>query len=215
MLSDKALLKRDYEKLQFVRWVLFLITAAESAGLSSLSRARLHALLFMSFASARFYGLQPLRQRAQRTPHGPYYRAAHLALGHLVFADLVFVSDFKAHPSPKDLQFDGIFKLTKNGLQVSRVLRQTDMGRRIYNFLLDICLAAVQSLDAEGVPEEQEGQSLDQMLVQDLTYVSALNRPGEMLLIEEDGSESTPTVEGLKKIQFMLSQNFLSTEKMC
>lgn len=35
MLSDKALLKRDYEKLQFVRWVLFLITAAESAGLNS------------------------------------------------------------------------------------------------------------------------------------------------------------------------------------
>ncbi|MGQ7862429.1 hypothetical protein ACUN0G_24600 [Pseudomonas sp. 32A] len=213
MLSDKALLKRDYEKLQFVRWVLFLITAAESAGLNSLSRARLHALLFMSFASARFYGLQPLRQRAQRTPHGPYYRAAHLALGHLVFADLVFVSDFKAHPSPKDLQFDGVFKLTKNGLQVCRALRQTDMGRRIYSFLLDICLGAVQSLEAEGIPEEKEDQSLERMLVQDLTYVSALNRPGEMLLIEEDGSESTPTVEGLKKIQSMLSQKLLINRK--
>ncbi|MBK0155575.1 hypothetical protein IAE35_19735 [Pseudomonas sp. S75] len=213
MLSDKVLLKRDYEKLQFVRWVLFLITAAESAGLNALSRSRLHSLLFVSFASARFYGLQPLRERAQRTPHGPYYRAAHLALGHLVFADLVTVSQFKAHPSPKDLQFDGIFKLTKNGLEVCRTLRQTITGGKIYTFLLDLCLGAVQSLEAEGVSEEQEDRSLDQMLVRDLTYVSALNRPGQMLLIEEEGGGSTPTVEGLKKIQSLLVDKRFTNRK--
>lgn len=213
MLSDKPLLKRDYGKLQFLRWVLFLITAAEAAGLNSLSRARLHSLLFMSFASARFYGLEPLRQRAQRTPHGPYYRAAHLALGHLVFADMVVVNDFKAHPSPKDLQFEGVFKLTRNGLRVCKTLRQTNKGMRIYSFLLDICLGAVQSLQAENIPANREDVSLDRMLVQDLTYVSALNRPGEMLLVEEEGTKSTPTVEGLKLIQSMLSQKQLINKK--
>ncbi|CZT26662.1 hypothetical protein AO072_03305 [Pseudomonas syringae ICMP 13102] len=213
MLSDKTLLKRDYEKLQFLRWVLFLITAAEAAGLNSLSRARLHSLLFMSFASARFYGLQPLRQRAQRTTHGPYYRAAHLALGHLVFADLVVVTDFEAHPSPKDLQFEGMFKLTRNGLQVCNVLRQTDMGMKIYSFLLDICLGAVQSLEAEDIPEDREDVSLDRMLVQDLTYVSALNRPGDMLIIEEEGDESTPTVKGLNLIQSTLGEKLLINKK--
>ncbi|MNR01695.1 hypothetical protein D3C85_1175120 [compost metagenome] len=34
-----------------------------------------------------------------------------------------------------------------------------------------------------------------------------------MLLIEEDGSESTPTVEGLRKIQSMLSQKFFINRK--
>lgn len=213
MLSDKPLLKRDYEKLQFLRWVLFLITAAEAAGLNSLSRARLHSLLFMSFASARFYGLEPLRQRAQRTPHGPYYRAAHLALGHLAFAGMVIVNDFKAHPSPKDLQFEGAFKLTKDGLHACKVLRQTNKGLKIYSFLLDICLGAVQSLQAENIPANREDVSLDKMLVQDLTYVSALNRPGEMLLVEEEGTKSTPTVEGLKLIQSMLSQKQLINKK--
>lgn len=87
------------------------------------------------------------------------------------------------------------------------------MGRRIYSFLLDICLGAVQSLEAEGIPEEQEGQSLDRMLVQDLTYVSALRRPGEMLLIEEDGSENTPTVEGLRKIQSILGHKTFINRK--
>ncbi|EMR49356.1 hypothetical protein PPUTLS46_001787 [Pseudomonas putida LS46] len=84
---------------------------------------------------------------------------------------------------------------------------------KIYNFLLDICLGAVQSLQAEEIPASREDISLDRMLVQDLTYVSALNRPGEMLPIEEEGAKSTPTVEGLKLIQSMLSQKQLINKK--
>ena len=90
-----SLAKAEHERLRFIRWVLFLVNAAEASGMGRLSRRRLHALLFMSFASSRFYGIQPLRQRAQRTEQGPYYRAAHVALGMLALAGLVDVESFR------------------------------------------------------------------------------------------------------------------------
>ncbi|SFW16146.1 hypothetical protein SAMN03159376_00280 [Pseudomonas sp. NFACC09-4] len=215
MLSDQKLLKRDYERLQFLRWLLFLITACEAAGIRALTRSRLHALLFMSFASSRYYGLKPLRQRAQRTPHGPYYRAAHLALGHLAFSGLIEVSDFRAHPSPKDLQFEGSFRLTKNGLTVCRILRQTNTGEVIYNFLLDMCLGTARVILDDSIEElpSQEAGALDGMLAQDLTYVNAMKRPGNSLIIEESPEEATPTVQGLKSIQMLLSQKTFVNRK--
>ncbi|MGO2767022.1 hypothetical protein [Pseudomonas taetrolens] len=214
MLSDHKLLKRDYERLQFLRWVLFLITACEAAGIKELSRSRLHALLFMSFASARYYGLKPLRQRAQRTPHGPYYRAAHLALGHLAFSGLIEVADFRAHPSPKDLQFEGNFRLTKSGLKLCQNLRQTKTGELIYKFLLDMCLGTARAvLDESKEPNTKQTGTLDGMLAQDLTYVNALKQPGNSLIIEESPDEATLTVQGLKSIQILLSQKTFVNRK--
>lgn len=214
MLSDQKLLKRDYERLQFLRWVLFLVTACEAAGIKALSRSRLHAFLFMSFASARYYGLKPLRQRAQRTDHGPYYRAAHLALGHLVFSGLIEVADFRAHPSPKDLQFEGNFRLTKNGLKVCQALRETKAGEVTYKFLLDMCLGTARAIFREPVETGLgEAGALDEMLAQDLTYVSALTRPGNSLIIEESPEEESPTVQGLNSIQSLLSQKTFVNRK--
>ncbi|MFX8211289.1 hypothetical protein ABTK89_19760, partial [Acinetobacter baumannii] len=78
----------------FVRWVLLLVNAAGAAGIGQLTRKQLHPLLFLSFASSRFYGIEPLRRRATRTALGPYYRPAHIALGELVLSGLVDVKDF-------------------------------------------------------------------------------------------------------------------------
>lgn len=164
MLGDKVLFKKDYEKLQFLRWVLFLITAAETAGLPAITRERLHALLFVSFASSRFYGLRPLRQRAQRTQHGPYYRAAHLALGYLVFAGLVDVSEFRAHPSPRDLQFEGRFRVTTKGLKMTRLFRQTATGEKMYKFLLDLCLGTARAMYSPDSDIDFNSEDTDQML---------------------------------------------------
>lgn len=213
MIGDKPLFKKDYEKLQFLRWVLFLITAAEAAGLPGMSRARLHALLFVSFASSRFYGLRPLRQRAQRTPHGPYYRAAHLTLGHLVFSGLIEVSKFKAHPSPKDLQFEGTFKLTKDGLMMSRLLRQTGTGERMYKFLLDLCLGTARAMATPDSEAEFDDENTDQMLAQDLTFRAALARSSKSLIIEEQVGDITPTLKGLNSIDaYMRERSFVNSK---
>nr|WP_315438217.1 hypothetical protein [uncultured Pseudomonas sp.] len=213
MIGDKPLFKKDYEKLQFLRWVLFLITAAEAAGLPGMSRSRLHALLFVSFASSRFYGLRPLRQRAQRTPHGPYYRAAHLTLGHLVFSGLIEVSEFKAHPSPKDLQFEGTFKLTKDGLMMSRLLRQTGTGERMYKFLLDLCLGTARAMANPDSEAEFDDGNTDQMLAQDLTFRAALARSNKSLIIEEQVGDVTPTLKGLNSIDaYMRERSFVNSK---
>lgn len=213
MLGDKVLFKKDYEKLQFLRWVLFLIAAAEAAGLPAITRKRLHALLFVSFASSRFYGLRPLRQRAQRTAHGPYYRAAHLSLGYLVFAGLIDVSKFKAHPSPRDLQFEGTFRLTVKGLEISRLLRQTGTGERIYKFLLDLCLGTVRAMSTEESDMELNSEDTDEMLAQDLTFRAALARSTKALIIEEQPDEITPTVEGLRSIDgYMRERTFINNK---
>ena len=110
MAKLKAVTVVDHERLQFTRWVLFVLVANEAAGLPPVTRHRLHALLFMSFAASRYYGIAPLRQRARRTEHGPYYRWAHIALGGLVLSDLVDLHDLHAHPRPRDLPFEGVFR---------------------------------------------------------------------------------------------------------
>lgn len=213
MISNKPLFKKDHEKLQFLRWVLFLITAAEAAGLPAMSRKRLHTLLFVTFASSRFYGLQPLRQRAQRTPHGPYYRAAHLTLGYLVFSGLIEVAEFKAHPSPKDLQFEGTFQLTKDGLMMSRLLRQTRTGERMYKFLLDLCLGTVRAMAIPDSEVEFDDEKTDQMLAQDLTFRAALARSHRSLFIEEQVGEVTPTLKGLNSIDaYMRERSFVNNK---
>lgn len=200
-----AINKSEYEPLQFVRWLLFLITACGASGIQNVSRDRLHTLLFISFSSARFYGLKPLRQRAQRTEHGPYYRAAHIALGKLVLSGLVEVRDFKPHFSKKNLQFDGVFSLTVAGLKVANCLKQTDTGAHIYRFVLDLCLGVASSMkdDDECAP------SLEDALLQDLAYQEALHRNSHDLVMEESAEVLNPTVAGLNSIDQFLRSQFL------
>ena len=201
MSKPKLLRKDEYDALHFVRWVLFLIVAAESAGVENLSRHRLHALLFLSFASSSYYSIKPLRQRAQRTEHGPYYRSAHLALGNLTLGGLINLSAFAPHPSPKDLQFEGTFSPTVAGLRVAEHLRATFTGEKLYQFLLDICLGTMAALDvAERTLDTPSDPIIDRMLELDLSYRQALGR-NELTLRVIDTVDDTPlTVRGLQSI---------------
>lgn len=201
--------KSTQERLRFSRWVLFTINAAEAAGIGQLTRKQLHLLLFMSFASCRFYGIEPLNQRARRTAQGPYYRVAHIALGTLALAGLVEVSNFAAHPSTKHLQFEGTFGATVEGLKVGRALRSTHRGETLYAFLLDLCLGAVEGAwHDEHTRSRQERGRLERVFEQDLTYREALQRPGDVLFVEESPDDhTTPTLAGLQDIRRYLAKS--------
>ncbi|MEP6907613.1 MAG: hypothetical protein ABI858_06485 [Pseudoxanthomonas sp.] len=210
----KSVTRADHDRLFFTRWVLFLLVANEAAGLPEVSRQRLHALLFMSFASSRYYAIEPLRQRARRTPQGPYYRNAHVALGGLVLGGMLSVEDFRAHPAPRDLQFEGVFRPTLKGLDVAREMRETVNGARLYRFLLDMCLASAYTTiscrsdsDAHAEPGTvRESSALDGILEEDLTYRRAMKRYGDILELQDAPNEQTPTVQGLSSIQERLEQ---------
>lgn len=206
MAKQKSLRKSDFESLQFIRWVLFLVVSAEAAGIDRLTRQRLHSLLFSSFASSQFYSINPLRKRAQRTKAGPYYRAAHMAIGRLALSGLVEVSEFSAHPSPKDLQFDAVFRPTKEGLSVCARLRGTLNGASIYRFLLDLCLSMVNAVPEATDPIGAQDDLLESVLDGDLSYKAALLLPGDVLAISQDGGGITPTVGGLNRIDEHLSE---------
>lgn len=196
------------ERLRFSRWVLFTINAAEAAGIGQMTRKQLHLLLFLSFACCRFYGIEPLRQRARRTEQGPYYRAAHFALGELALAGLVEVSDFAVHHSPTHLQFEGNFGATVAGLEVGRRLRSTYRGEALYAFLLDLCLGIVEGAWYDERGHSREDRSgLDRVFEQDLTYQQALRRPGkELFVAETDDDDTTPTLTGLRQIRKYLAE---------
>lgn len=196
----KLITVADHDRLFFTRWVLFLLVANEAAGLPKVSRERLHALLFMSFASSRYYAIEPLRQRARRTPQGPYYRQAHVALGGLVLGGMVSVEDFTAHPAVRDLQFEGLFRPTMKGVEVARIMRETITGGRLYRFLLDMCLAAAAATEHVEMAEQAAGE-LDRILDADLTYRRAVARFGDSLELQDSSDARTPTEEGLSTIQ--------------
>lgn len=195
----------EYPRLQFIRWVLLLIAANEAAGLPAVTRHRLHSLLFMSFASSRYYGICPLQHRARRTEQGPYYRLAHVALGHLTLGGLVELTQYKAYPASRDLQFDGNFRLTADGLVVAHKFRLTWSGKAIYQLLLDICLAAARTMHSDQLVDISD--RLDSLFNQDLTYQRALKQHGELLELEISGEGSpTPTVNGLREINSYLQR---------
>jgi len=212
MAKLKAVTVVDHERLQFTRWVLFVLVANEAAGLPPVTRHRLHALLFMSFAASRYYGIAPLRQRARRTEHGPYNRWAHIALGGLVLSGLVDLHDFHAHPQPRDLQFEGVFRPTLAGVKVARELRRTVTGQALYRFLLDLCLASARTLE-EALPADvirspdarpEQGRTLDQVLEEDLTYQQVVRLHNDTMDHEGTPEEATPTVSGLSTIDTRL-----------
>lgn len=210
----KTVTRADHDRLFFTRWVLFLLVANEAAGLPEVSRQRLHALLFMSFASSRYYVIEPLRQRARRTPQGPYYRNAHVALGGLVLGGMVSVADFSAHPALRDLQFEGVFRPTLKGLDVARKMRETVTGGRLYRFLLDMCLASAYTTTSYRAESDATGKTgiapddaaLDKILEADLTYRRAVRRYGDTLELQDAPGEQTPTFEGLSSIEQRLDQ---------
>lgn len=203
MAKPKHVTAADHDRIFFLRWMLLLIVANEAAGLPAATRQRLHSLLFVSFASSKFYRINPLRQRARRSEHGPYYRMAHIALGHLVMGGLLDVHEFRPHPAPRDLQFEGIFRPTLNGLKAAEYLRKTVTGERIYLFLLDICLASAEAIGSERT--QSDAQILDGALSEDLTYQRALRKHGEFLELEDPAEAETPTVQGLRSISDTLS----------
>jgi len=217
----KPVTRADHDRLFFTRWVLFLLAANEAAGLPEVSRQRLHALLFMSFASSRYYAIEPLRQRARRTPQGPYYRHAHVALGGLVLGGMVSVEDFRAHPALRDLQFEGVFRPTLKGLEVARTMRETITGARLYRFLLDMCLASAYTTtsyrtDTDAIEETgiaHGDAALGKILEADLTYRRAVKRYGDTLELQDAPDEQTPTVEGLSSIEQRLEQQGVYNRK--
>ncbi len=201
----KLVTRADHDRLFFTRWTLLLLVANEAAGLPEVSRQRLHSLLFMSFASSRYYAIEPLRQRARRTLQGPYYRQAHVALGNLVLGGMVSVQDYKAHPALRDLQFEGVFRPTLKGLEVARTMRETLTGSRLYRFLLDMCLAAAYTTEKAEIADHDTGV-LDRILDADLTYRKALRRHGDSLELQDAPGEQTPTFEGLSSIEAYLDR---------
>ena len=198
MAKSKPVAAADHDRLFFIRWMLLLIVANDAAGLPAASRQRLHSLLFVSFASSRFYGIAPLRQRARRTEQGPYYRMAHVALGHLVMGGLLEVSEFHSHPAPRDLQFEGVFRPTQAGLNAADFLRGTSTGNQLYLFLLDICLASAEAIGP--VAGDLEAICLERTLDEDLTYQRAVRKHGDILELQDPAELETPTVRGLNTI---------------
>jgi hypothetical protein len=127
---------------------------------------------------------------------------------------MVSIADFKAHPAPRDLQFEGVFRPTMAGLEVARALRDTFTGARLYRFLLDMCLASAATTDPHRRPGDLETlltirgeeDALDQILAADLTYRRAIRRTGDMLELRDAPDEETPTVTGLSTIEQCLEQ---------
>lgn len=207
--------KTEFERLQFLRWVLFLVTAARAAGMQRVDRQRLHALLFQSFASSLFYGIVPLRQRAQRTTHGPYYRAAHIALGRLILGGMIQLDAYDPLDHKDGLLFEGLLSPTATGLLVVAKLRMTRRGDQAYRFLLDLCTSMMLAVDddhsgdglsvladADAAARERDAQAqITRVLSSDLSYRQATERNEVLLRTTINPDEEPLTVAALRDVQ--------------
>ncbi|HBP6240509.1 TPA: hypothetical protein L6A02_24740 [Pseudomonas aeruginosa] len=96
---------------------------------------------------------------------------------------------------------------------MSRLLRQTGTGERMYKFLLDLCLGTARAMATPDSEAEFDDENTDQMLAQDLTFRAALARPNKSLIIEEQVGDVTPTLKGLNSIDvYMRERSFVNSK---
>jgi hypothetical protein len=201
--SSKSFTADQRKDLFFRRWILLLIAAASNAGIENVSRQQFHRMLYLSFSTSKFYGITPLAFRPRQTNSGPYFHIAHDALLRLVIEDHLTIENFKPIFEGIHFQFDGNFSLTITGVNTCSLFRKSEIGEKLYLFLVDLCLALVDYSDENELNStDQTDNDNFEFARYDPTYLREKSRgQGVVEFSEIDSALEIPTVAGLHQIR--------------
>lgn len=193
------------QSLFFERWILLLILAASNAGLENVSRTQFHRILYLSFSTAQFYKIKPLAYRPRRTSVGPYFRQGHDALMRLVISGHLDIFDFKPIFDERNFQFNANFSLSLLGIHACDSFRETGTGRKLYLFLVDLCLALI---------EDAADDETFEYISRDPTYMEA-QHIGNTVVVFSGGPDDVkkPTINGLHEIDAVTNSKGMAVRR--
>ena len=145
-------------------WLLMLIDAAEQAGLSPISKLRIHRLIFLATCLSPVYGVDtPPDKKILKYSRGPFYQNMQWDLDRLSYQRLLKISDIKHIESAQDgWWLAANYSLTRDGLKIIEEVTQSADVRQKHQFLKELVMSYA----------ELEQKVLDDVALNDATYRS-------------------------------------------
>ena len=153
-------------------WLLILIGASSTAGLTPLSDQLFHRMVFLSNSLANLYETQPPAELVLKQDRGPYYPQAEFELERLVVQGLVGMTGMR-WTEGADRQMEARFSLSPAGLACVRYLVSTSgWCAGVQSFLNDLSAAVAHVHEGNEVSAADRDLTYSQPGIQDRTVIS-------------------------------------------
>lgn len=146
-------------------WLTFLLDATHRAGLTPLSKERLHRLVFLSNCLAPLFEATPTTAQIVKYKHGPFYPQVQLELDRLATMGVLTIGNLRyTHDEKIGWWVDADYGVGPLAAEIVAHCRRVEYGVRLSEYLNEVA-AGFASL---------KGDALDQVALRDQNY----DRPG-------------------------------------
>lgn len=192
-------------------WLLILVGASGTAGLTPLSGQLFHRMVFLSNSLAKLYETQPPAELVLKQDRGPYYPQAQFELERLVVKGLVTMTGMR-WTEGADRQMEASFSLAPAGLAcVRRLVSTSSWCASVQSFLNDLAAAVAHVVEGNEVSTADRDLTYSQPGIQDRTVISFRSREERLSqrATEEIASLSPPGCEPSRQHQLRLYLKYL------
>ena len=182
-------------------WLTFLLSAAHRAGLTPLSKLRLHRLVFLSNCLAPLFEASPPTARIVTHRHGPFYPLIQWELDRLATMGILTVSQIQYSHDDQGWWVNADYGVGQLASNVTTHCRRVTYGRQLENYLNEL-VAGFASLP---------GAALDDIALKDENY----NRPGatEDTFIDFSEQEQNFSLQTARAFRTVLPPYLVPTRK--
>jgi hypothetical protein len=192
-------------------WLLILVGASSTAGLTPLPVQLFHRMVFLSNSLAQLYETQPPAELVLKQDRGPYYPQAEFELERLAIQGLVNMTDMR-WTEGAERQMEASFSLSSAGLScVRRLVAKSSWCASVHSFLIDLAAAVAHVDEGYEVSTADRDLTYSQPGIQDRAVIS-FRSWGERLsqrATEEIASLSPPGCEPSRQHQLRLYLKYL------
>lgn len=192
-------------------WLLILVGASGTAGLTPLSDKLFHRMVFLSNSLAKLYETQPPAELVLKQDRGPYYPQAEIELERLVIQELVTMTGMR-WTEGADRQMEASFSLSPSGLAcVRRLVMASGWCARVQSFLNDLAAAVAHVDEGDEVSTADRDLTYSQPGIQDRAVISFRSREERLSqrATEEIASLSPAGCEPSRQHQLRLYLKYL------
>lgn len=128
-------------KLRDRAWLLGLIVLSDWAGMRTLTKAQVHALVFLANCLAPIYDDTGVETRVVKLRMGPFYPDAQWDLDRMVGQGLLHIEQVRLYRSNGRWWMDAHYSPSKRGREVFEQCRDLPLLNRSFKFLLELTSA--------------------------------------------------------------------------
>lgn len=159
-------------------WVLLAMDSCDRAGLSPISKTRLHRMIFLSNCLAELYQAIPPAKRVLKYKRGPFYPDVQWQLDRLSAMGLIDITNFAIAQDEFGAWMSADYSITDTGVETTRTIRGTPLGMATGRYIDELVFAFARL----------NTKSLDEIPLSELNYAAAGVANGALISFEDTES---------------------------